>query len=137
MSVQLQIFFEDPFWIGLFSAIDNDGTEVCRVVFGKEPTDAEVYHYLRKNFYQLKFIESESLAMHTSHSVNPKRRQRQISRELHDNIGVKKSYEIIKQSISQNAGKAKRMQRKIEKENHSDYVLELKRVKRREKHKGH
>lgn len=137
MSVKLQVFFEDPFWIGLFSVADNDITVVCRVVFGKEPTDAEIYQYLRKNFYQLKFIESESLVMHPSDSVNPKRRQREISRELRDNIGVKKSCEIVKQSVTQSVRKQKKAEQKEKKDSRAEYLTEFKRIKHREKHKGH
>jgi hypothetical protein len=136
MSINLQVFFEDPFWVGLFTAADDSCIKVCRVIFGKEPADAEVYEYLQKNFYSLRFIESESVNMQKSSCVNPKRRQRQISRELHDSIGRKKSYEIIKQAITQSSRKAKRLNRKNEKEQHSEYIMELKRIKRREKHRG-
>ncbi len=137
MSVCLQVFFEDPFWVGLFSTTDDSSSRFCRVVFGKEPTDADLFAYLQRNFYQLKFVESESVVMHPYGFVNPKRRQRQISRELHDSIGFKKSYEIIKQSLTQSTKKVKRVERRNIKENHSEYVMQLKREKRREKHRGH
>jgi Protein of unknown function (DUF2992). len=32
----LTIMFEDPFWIGLFELIDEDGLHVCKVTFGAE-----------------------------------------------------------------------------------------------------
>jgi hypothetical protein len=137
MSVFLQVFFEDPFWVGLFSLTDSDSVKYCRVVFGKEPSDAELYAYLQKNYYTLKFTESESEILKESFCSNPKRRQRQISKEIHNNIGTKKSYEIAKQSLTQSSRKEKRTERKETKETQIEYIMNLKRIKHREKHKGH
>ena len=38
----LTVLFEDPFWIGLFEMIDQQGLRACKVTFGAEPTDKEV-----------------------------------------------------------------------------------------------
>jgi hypothetical protein len=137
MSIVLQVFFDDPFWVGLFALSENNSIKYCRVVFGKEPSDAELYNYLLKNYYRLKFTESESTIQQKSVCDNPKRRQRQISKELHNNTGVKKSYEIVKQSLTQSSRKAKRAEQREKKETQVEYVMNLKRIKHREKHKGH
>ena len=33
----LTVLFEDPFWIGLFEMIDQQGLRACKVTFGAEP----------------------------------------------------------------------------------------------------
>ena len=38
----LTVLFEDPFWIGLFEMIDQQGLRACKVTFGAEPTEKEV-----------------------------------------------------------------------------------------------
>ena len=137
MSIFLQVFFEDPFWVGLFSLSDSNGIKYCRVVFGKEPSDAELYAYLQKNYYSLKFTESELAIPQKAVCDNPKRRQRQAGKEIRDNIGARKSYEIIKQSLTQSSRKAKRAEHREKKETQIEHVMKLKRIKHREKHRGH
>ena len=41
----LTVLFEDPFWIGLFEMIDQQGLRACKVTFGAEPTDKEVMEF--------------------------------------------------------------------------------------------
>ena len=37
----LTVLFEDPFWIGLFEMIDQQGLRACKVTFGAEPTEGD------------------------------------------------------------------------------------------------
>lgn len=52
----LTILFEAPFWIGLYERTDNGKYEVCKITFGSEPKDYEVYEFLLKNFEHRKII---------------------------------------------------------------------------------
>ena len=47
---RLTILFEDPFWIGLYEREDDTGYAVCRIVFGAEPRDQEVYAFLLEHW---------------------------------------------------------------------------------------
>ena len=42
VSGKLTIFFEDPFWVGIFERIENRKLSVAKVTFGAEPKDYEV-----------------------------------------------------------------------------------------------
>ena len=44
--MELDVFFEDPFWIGVFYLNGDCERFVERVVFGNEPKDGEVYNYI-------------------------------------------------------------------------------------------
>ena len=47
---KLTIYFDEPFWVGVFEELDGDKLSVCRTVFGAEPTDAEIYAFILKYF---------------------------------------------------------------------------------------
>ena len=49
-STKLTVFFEAPFWIGVFERIERRKLSVCKVVFGAEPKDYEVWEYLLFQF---------------------------------------------------------------------------------------
>ena len=37
------VFFEDPFWVGVYEREEPGGLTARRVVFGAEPKDGEIY----------------------------------------------------------------------------------------------
>ena len=39
---RLTVYFEDPFWVGVFEKIDNGKLSAAKVTFGAEPKDYEV-----------------------------------------------------------------------------------------------
>ena len=55
---ELTVWFEDPFWVGLYERQSGGTYEVCRIVFGAEPRDYEVYAYLLENWRRLRFSPS-------------------------------------------------------------------------------
>lgn len=48
---KLTVLFDPPFWVGLFEREGAGGYEACRVVFGPEPRDAEVYAYVLDRYF--------------------------------------------------------------------------------------
>ena len=74
-SGQLTVFFEDPFWIGVFEVIENGKLSVCKVTFGAEPKDYEILEFVLKNYYHLKFSPSVDVPV-KKEIRNPKRMQR-------------------------------------------------------------
>ena len=51
---KLTVFFEEPFWVGVFEQVSEGQLSVCKVTFGAEPKDYEVWGYVLKNYYKLK-----------------------------------------------------------------------------------
>ena len=43
------VFFEDPFWIGVFERIEDGKLSVAKVTYGAEPKDYEEQEYILKN----------------------------------------------------------------------------------------
>ena len=52
---KLTVFFEEPFWVGVFERIENGKLSAAKVTFGAEPKDHEVYEFILKHFYDLQF----------------------------------------------------------------------------------
>ena len=74
---RLTILFEDPFWIGLYEREDDTGYAVCRIVFGGEPRDQEVYAYLLEHWRTLRFSPPRPADDRPDAPKRPKRRQRE------------------------------------------------------------
>ena len=85
----LTVFFEGPFWVGVFERVEDGKLSVCRVVFGSEPRDYEVWEFILKNYYGLKFSPAAPVAVRDG-KVNPKRRQREAGKQtMQAGIGTK------------------------------------------------
>ena len=41
MKASLKVFFENPFWVGVFERIEDGKLSVCKVTFGAEPKDRQ------------------------------------------------------------------------------------------------
>ena len=52
---KLTVFFEEPFWVGIFERIEDGKLSVAKVTFGVEPKDYEVQEYIQKCYFSLKF----------------------------------------------------------------------------------
>ena len=44
---KLTVFFEEPFWVGIFERIEDGKLSVAKVTFGAEPKDYEVQEYIQ------------------------------------------------------------------------------------------
>ena len=55
VSGRLTVFFEEPFWVGVFERISEGGLSACKVTFGAEPKDYEIYDFVLKKYGRLRF----------------------------------------------------------------------------------
>jgi hypothetical protein len=137
MSFILTVYFEDPFWVGIFTLSEGNAAQYSRVVFGKEPSDIEVYEYFQNNANLLKFTDSYPETTRETIIKNPKRRQREISKELHNRAGTKKSLEAIKQLEQQNKKEKQKEAKNARKAEREAHIFDIKQRKAREKQRGH
>lgn len=136
LKSKLTVFFDAPFWVGIFERSYGGYYEVCKVTFGAEPKDFEVYNFILKNLSKLPFSESTDDHPETAKKINPKRFRREIYREVENSgPGTK----------AQNALKLERESKKLEKnkalklrnDQEKDEKFQLRQQKKKEKHKGH
>ena len=135
LSGRLIVYFEDPFWVGIFERVSDGKLSVCKITFGAEPKDYEIQNFVLKNYYNLRFSLSVATEKESKERINPKRLQREIKKQV-DNVGVgTKSQLALK--LQQEQGKIGRKTRSREqREMEKQFQFELKQQKRKEKHKG-
>ena len=132
----LTVLFEDPFWIGVYEREWDGRYEVCKITFGAEPKDYEVYDFLLKNWKHLPFSPPVKAAPMAEHAVNPKRLQREIRRATRPAGVGTKARQALK--LQQEQRKAERTERGREhRDEEKDRQYALRQEKRRQKHRGH
>lgn len=45
-GAKLTVFFQEPFWVGLYERWTEGLLQVCKITFGAEPKDYQVYEFL-------------------------------------------------------------------------------------------
>lgn len=135
-TASITVLFEDPFWIGLFQREWPDGYQVCKIVFGPEPKDYEVYHYLLQHWSRLQFGPSMEGGECPQGRINPKRLQRQIRKQLSQpTIGTKAQQALQQQREAHKSLRQTAVRQRREEE--ADRRFLLRQEKKKAKHKGH
>ncbi|RKI86904.1 DUF2992 family protein [Parablautia intestinalis] len=134
VSGKLTVFFEQSFWMGVFERVSEGRLSVCKVTFGAEPKDYEVYEFVLKNYYWLRFSPAVATDVKEA-GRNSKRVQREVRKQV-QNTGIgTKSQQALKLQQEQSKTERKivnREQREAEKQRQ----FELKQRKRKERHRG-
>ena len=134
VSGKLTVFFEESFWVGVFERVSEGKLSVCKVTFVAELKDYEVYDFVLKNYYRLRF--SPAVATDVKEvGRNPKRVQREVRKQIQNTgIGTKsqQALKLQKEQLKTERKIVSREQREAEKQRQ----FELKQQKRKEKHKG-
>ena len=135
VSGKLTVYFEEPFWVGIFERIEDGKLAVSKVTFGAEPKDYEVQEYIQKYYFGLKFSPAVDTVVKDIRR-NPKRMQRDAKKQMLETGVGTKSQQALKLQQEQNRQERKVRSRK-KKEADELRMFELKQQKKREKHKGH
>lgn len=77
ISCSFTVFFEDPFWVGVFERRTphkgEDLLTAAKITFGAQPSDPQVYDYLLENYRNLKFSppgQCQTTAAHQKSQTN-------------------------------------------------------------------
>ena len=132
---KLTVYFEEPFWVGVFERTEDGKLSVAKVIFGAEPKDYEVQEYIQQYYFSLKFSPAVETVVKDI-KRNPKRMQREAKKQmLETGIGTKSQQALILQQEQNKQVRKERSRKKKEAE--EQRMFELKQQKKREKHKGH
>ena len=134
VSGKLTVFFEEPFWVGVFERVSNGRLSVCKVKFGAEPKDYEIYDFILKNYYRLRFSPAVATDVKEA-GRNPKRAQREVRKQMqYTGIGTKsqQALKLRQEQLKKERKTVSREQREAEKQRQ----FELKQQKKKEKHRG-
>ena len=135
MKASLKVFFEDPFWVGLFERIEDGKLSVCKVTFGAEPKSYEILEYALQHYYELAFSPAIETEIRQA-ADNPKRRSRNARKQL-KNIGIGTKSQQALQRQREEMKKERRKISREEREAEAQRRFEMKQVKKKEKKRGH
>ena len=135
MGLTLTVYFDEPFWVGVFERTEDGRLSVCKVTFGAEPKDYEVWAFVLEHYHQLTF--SPAVEADTRQAAdNPKRRQRNVGKQMaRTGVGTK-SQQALQMQLEQNK-QERRAKSREQKLAEAERLFALKQQKKREKHKGH
>ena len=134
VSGRLTVFFENPFWIGVFERISEGKLSVCKVTFGAEPKDYEVYGFVLKHYDRLRFSPAVAADVKEA-SRNPKRVQREVRKQMQNHGIGTKSQQALKLQQEQSKMERRTVSRE-KREAEKERKFELKQQKKKEKHRG-
>ena len=135
MKASLTVFFEGPFWVGVFERIEDGKLSACKVIFGAEPKEYEVWEYILQHYHELVF--SPAIETETRQSAdNPKRRSRNARKHL-ENTGIgTKSQQALQRQREEMKAERRQISRE-EREAEAQRRFEMRQEKKKEKRRGH
>lgn len=132
-TIKVTIVLEKDFFVAIFERADEKGLAVAKQIFGKEPTDPELYEFVKNNFLLLRFTKPQDFKLNIKRK-NFKRRQKEIRLEMNkaksNSIKTSFAQEVLRQEIEKN-----KKERKIMTKNQKEAIKNEKFIKKQEKKK--
>lgn len=135
MIACLTVYFEDPFWVGVFERIQEGKLSVCKVTFGAEPKDYDVWEFVLQHYDKLVFSPAVEIEIRQI-ADNPKRRLRNARKQTeHKGIGTKsqQALKLQREEMKMECCQISREQKYAE----AQRRFEMKQMKKKEKRRGH
>ena len=131
---RLVVYFEEPFWVGVFEKTENGALSAAKITFGAEPKDCEVLEFVQKHYFSLSFSPAVETAVREI-KRNPKRMQQEVRRQVQETgIGTKSQQALkLQQEQSKQARREKSREQRLAE---AERMFELKQQKKKEKHRG-
>lgn len=78
-SGSLLVYYEEPFWVGVFERVEDRKLYFAKVVFISEPSDKELFKFIKDNYHKLQLSPEVDVQMKTE--KNPKRRLKEAKKK--------------------------------------------------------
>lgn len=129
------VLFQPPFWVGIAERWEESGYSAAKVTFGPEPTDAQLYQWIQKEWHRLKFSPAAEGERPATERKNPKRAQRE-AREATRQQGVSTRAQQALSRQREQEGLARKREAKGREEQRRQEKYLLRQQKKREKKRG-
>lgn len=131
------VFYDGQFWVGIATRErDGGGSEVARVVFGPEPTDAVLAEWFRTSFHRLDYAPAEVAVVPEVRSKNPKRRERE-ARALAASPRLCTAAQEAWSSVLEGRKRERAVDRRAAREQAAEERYALRCAKKKQKRRGH
>lgn len=135
VKCKLTVYFESPFWVGIFESVIDDKLQVAKLTYGSEPSNQEIYEFILKYYGRLRFSPAINVMFQTR-KKNPKRLLKEAKKQVSERGIATKSQQALKLYHEQLKCDSK-LKLKKQKQLQEKRRFELKQQKKKEKHKGH
>lgn len=135
VSSTLTVYHDGQFWVGLAEHVEGGRYGVARIVFGAEPSDEEILRFVVNKWAKLSFFGHDSTEA-SKPAKNPKQRAREAAKALKRPAVSTKAQQALaaqREAMKQESAHA-RSRRRVEE---ADARYEQRKLKRKQKHRGH
>ena len=135
VSSTLTVYHDGQFWVGLAERVEDGRYGVARIVFGEEPSDEEILRFVVGKWEKLSFFGDDSTEVNKP-AKNPKRRAREAAKALRQPAMSTKAQQTLaaqREAMKQESAHARSQRRADE----AEARFEQRKLKRKQKHRGH
>ena len=135
VSSTLTVYHDGQFWVGLAEHVEDGRYGVARIVFGAEPSDEEILRFVASEWEKLSFFGDDPAKVNEP-ARNPKRRAREAAKALkRPAMGTKAQQALAAQreAMKRESAQARSQRRGDE----AEARFEQRKLKRKQKHRGH
>lgn len=135
VSFTLTLYHDGQFWVGIIEHSEDGKLGVARIVFGPEPSDAEILRFVMGRWEKLIFYGNGEPDLPKA-VKNPKRRMRNAAKALRrPALSTKAQQAISAQHESKKMESSRERSQKRQEEKQARFVQRSE--KRKQKHRGH
>ena len=135
VSSTLTVYHDGQFWVGLAEHVEGGRYGVARIVFGAEPSDEEILQFITGRWEKLSFFGGKP-AEASKPAKNPKRRAREAAKTLKQPAMSTKAQQALaaqREAMKRESAHARSQRRADE----AEARFEQRKLKRKQKHRGH
>jgi hypothetical protein len=135
VSSTLTVYHDGQFWVGLAEHVEDSRYGAARIVFGAEPSDEEILRFVTSKWAELAFFGDDP-AEASKPARNPKRRAREASKALKQPAMGTRAQQALaaqREAMKRESAQARSQCRADE----AEARFEQRKLKRKQKHRGH
>ena len=135
VSSTLTVYHDGQFWVGLAEHVEDGRYGVARIVFGAEPSNEKILQFVTSEWEKLSFF-GDKVTETSKPAKNPKRRARETAKALKQPAMSTKAQQALaaqREAMKQESAHARSRRRAEE----ADARFEQRKLKRKQKHRGH
>ena len=135
VSSTLTVYHEGQFWVGLAEHVEGGRYGVARIVFGAEPSNEEILRFVVNKWAKLSFFGDKDTET-SKPAKNPKWRAREAAKALKQPAMSTKAQQALsnqRETMKRESAQARSQRRADE----AKTRFEQRKLKRKQKHRGH
>lgn len=135
VSSTLTVYHDGQFWVGLAEHVEDGRYGVARIVFDAEPSNEKILQFVTSEWEKLSFF-GDKVTETSKPAKNPKRRARETAKALKRPVVSTKAQQALaaqQEAMKRESAQARSQRRADE----AEVRFEQRKLKRKQKHRGH